>query len=588
MQIFGCLTFVLLLGIANAKKKHDSDEDDPEETTSNPTMDRLAVNLAGAFVKSLFPEMDRTNAPATTPAPTAPPAMMGVNQNSMMFPNAADVRRAPQHSALLQEASGPAFDSLSAFNNRYGGAGAASSVLSAVNNNNYGLQLPQGAGFNPSAAGLSSSNNVPLPTSQLADLIPSIADNMNIAGGGIEAINAAKRQKYLSELQHHQTMLNDYSAKQMEYLDQQRRYQQAMVDHQAGAALLMQQQQQEFLSKMKQKYAGFDDVGRKTDSEGLPDLQTGGKIFRRAKDPAKQHAVRTAAHNAFEEKTTDEGREQFASDEYLKQFFKKNYGIELPNEGEMSKLTEDERETLKQLKEHLIKEAKENGIKLGAIKTMEKFAEKRKTETATNLGDDLEKELAELEENTCAKCLTFTAKKLKGAWTQMYGNPLVMKDTYSTILSLMELNQMNTSRETVNVTSRHASCVGMEIGSVRHGEAALNFFFRDDGERKALHELNGKLVLLSNKEAKLDLEYLDTKMCIVKAGPADEKRFEYVVFAETSGTNKCKSHFVFARNSEDFNLRHFDDVSDYLKTQVINEESLPVAALPRPEHCQIS
>ena len=42
----------------------------------------------------------------------------------------------------------------------------------------------------------------------------------------------------------HQSELNSYSAKQMEYLDRQRRYQQAMIDHQAGAALLMQKQQQ--------------------------------------------------------------------------------------------------------------------------------------------------------------------------------------------------------------------------------------------------------------------------------------------------------------------------------------------------------
>lgn len=53
----------------------------------------------------------------------------------------------------------------------------------------------------------------------------------------MEAINALKRQKYLSELQSHQNQLNDYSAKQLEYLDQQRRYQQQMVDHQAGAAV---------------------------------------------------------------------------------------------------------------------------------------------------------------------------------------------------------------------------------------------------------------------------------------------------------------------------------------------------------------
>uniref|UniRef100_A0A1I7WKZ1 Uncharacterized protein n=1 Tax=Heterorhabditis bacteriophora TaxID=37862 RepID=A0A1I7WKZ1_HETBA len=35
-----------------------------------------------------------------------------------------------------------------------------------------------------------------------------------------------------------QSEVAQYSSKQMEYLDQQRRYQQAMIDHQAGAAVL--------------------------------------------------------------------------------------------------------------------------------------------------------------------------------------------------------------------------------------------------------------------------------------------------------------------------------------------------------------
>ena len=133
----------------------------------------------------------------------------------------------------------------------------------------------------------------------------------------------------------------------------------------------MQQQQQTFLNGMKNKYANFDDAPNK---ETLEDSQTNAKVLLRAKDPIRQHAVRTAAHEAFAQKTSHE-REDFASDEFLKAFFKKNYGIEIPNEGAMKKLTPDERETLKQLKEHLIKEAKENGMKVGAIKTMENFSE---------------------------------------------------------------------------------------------------------------------------------------------------------------------------------------------------------------------
>ena len=94
-------------------------------------------------------------------------------------------------------------------------------------------------------------------------------------------------------------------------------------------------------------------------------------------------------------------------------------------------------------------------------------------------------------------------------------------------------------------------------------------------------------MVLSNKELKLKLENLDMNLCVVKAGPSDESQFEYVVFAETSGSNKCSSYFVFARNVEDFNDRHYDDIADYMKSQVLNDEALPVAALPKPALCQL-
>lgn len=72
---------------------------------------------------------------------------------------------------------------LNAFNSRYGGNSPASSVLSAVNSPNYGLQLPSGLGGGGGGAsyGPSAASNLPLPTSQLADLIPSIPNALNMA-----------------------------------------------------------------------------------------------------------------------------------------------------------------------------------------------------------------------------------------------------------------------------------------------------------------------------------------------------------------------------------------------------------------------
>uniref|UniRef100_A0A7E4VH05 Uncharacterized protein n=1 Tax=Panagrellus redivivus TaxID=6233 RepID=A0A7E4VH05_PANRE len=589
--LYFCVLFGVLFYVSEARKKHHESEEEEEETPGNAAMDRLAMNLAGAFVKSIFPEMDRSG---SAPAPNPQQTIAAGSSAQVISNNPNEIRRAPQHQQLFQEASGPAFEALNGFNSRYGAQGGpASSVLSAVNSPNYGLQLPQEFGSSGGGSG-----GPPLPTALLADMMPTIPNVMNVGSGGVEAINAAKRQQYLLELAKHQREVNDYSAKQMAYLDAQRRYNQQMTDHQAGAALLIQQQQQDFLSKMQNKYAGFDEHDQPkrgnplTDSEipddGFPDLQTGAKVLHRAKSPAKQHAVRTAAAEAFEKAHKEEdNREQYASVKVLKAFFKKHYGIEIPDDGEINKLTPEERETLQMVKDHLVSEA-EHGVTEGVLKTMEKFSEKV-SPTILPEGDSLDKELASLNDDNddeCIKCKRVSYKKLKGSWTQIYGNPAVMKETYGTILSLLKMSDIDSTRQTADLTDRHASCVGMKIGSAKAGVAPLKFFFRDDGYDEDLHEMSGDFVVLSPKEVKLNTPYMENKMCVVKAGPSEESRFEYIIVADTSGSNKCRNYQVFARNFEDFKLRHFDDVADFMKTEVIDDEALPVAALPKPEQCQ--
>lgn len=69
-------------------------------------------------------------------------------------------------------------------------------------------------------------------------------------------------------------------------------------------------------------------------------------------------------------------KEAFASDEYLKKFFKENYDIEFPEDDELESLSDDDKQTLKELKEYLIKEAQKDGkiLRNGVFKTMEEFS----------------------------------------------------------------------------------------------------------------------------------------------------------------------------------------------------------------------
>lgn len=60
------------------------------------------------------------------------------------------------------------------------------------------------------------------------------------------------------------------------------------------------------------------------------------------------------------------------------------------------------------------------------------------------------------------------------------------------------------------------------------------------------------------------------------------------MLAETTGEHKCTSYHVFARDVDEFNLRHYDDIADFLKTEVLESSVLPVGAIPKPKLCTIS
>ncbi|VDO26180.1 unnamed protein product [Heligmosomoides polygyrus] len=112
--------------------------------------------------------------------------------------------------------------------------------------------MPQMSGGMPQMGG-------GMPQTQTSGLnVPNMPLLLSGDGGSPEALNALRNQQYLAQLSRHQSELTRYNAKQLEYLDQQRRYQQSMIDHQAGAALLMQKQQQDVIKEqMKQLQSSY-------------------------------------------------------------------------------------------------------------------------------------------------------------------------------------------------------------------------------------------------------------------------------------------------------------------------------------------
>ncbi|TKR92923.1 hypothetical protein L596_007482 [Steinernema carpocapsae] len=568
MKLFLFASFVFLsttVFVADARK-HKSDDSSEEKPTPSPALERLAVNMAGAFVKSLFPEMDRSQAAAPTPAP------------------ASEVRRAPQSANLFEQSGGPAFNSF----------GANMSPTSAVGSvNDASLHGPYAYPFGQTGQAISRNDGGGLPlalqANQLSQMIPTIPQNLGT--GGMAEINAARKAKYLQELQDHQRKLTDFNSKQMEYLDNMRRYEQQMLDHRAGAALLLQQQQQEFLNRQQAKALGSTTLVEEDNKVERRQPQhdrytSGGDILFRAKNPELQKEIRDEATRAFDKYGRGDPRENFASDQKLKSYFRSKYGIDIPEDPK--ELTSEERQTLRQLKEELVEQSREGKLKnKGTFDAMDSIM--KKVQHSPSPVDDLEDELENLGSSTCSKCSSVDMSKIRGSWTQIYGNPTVLRKMFSTIMSLERMETMlrGDGPVTTSLDSKRTSCIGMEIGKAKQNSAPMNFFFRDDGEQNELHEMNGFLAKTSSGLLKMELSSLNETVCVVKAGPAEVESYEYIVLAETKGPNRCVSYHVFARNTDEFNRRHYDDIADFMKTEVIDSNVMPVALIPHSTLCEI-
>ncbi|KAK5964769.1 hypothetical protein GCK32_016054, partial [Trichostrongylus colubriformis] len=220
------LIFMLVLSVTAKKHKSSSEEEETTTTAGEKMVDRLAVNLAGAFVKSMFPEIDRQEkkVPEVRRAPVSPLQPTMENYSTMQV--AQDYNAIPQMIQAGGQNTGvypPQTQSY--FPSMQQSSGASQFMGSSGMGNALGSGLGSGIG-----SGMGSG------MSQTGMNLPAMLPLLSGENGTPESLNALRNQQYLAQLARHQSELTRYNAKQLEYLDQQRRYQQAMIDQQAGAA----------------------------------------------------------------------------------------------------------------------------------------------------------------------------------------------------------------------------------------------------------------------------------------------------------------------------------------------------------------
>ncbi|KAK5971940.1 hypothetical protein GCK32_016449, partial [Trichostrongylus colubriformis] len=168
---------------------------------------------------------------------------------------------------------------------------------------------------------------------------------------------------------------------------------------------------------------------------------------------ARARGVKTHEPSAPKRRFSDD--DVITNDQHLREYFKEKYGIQLPTEA--SDLTSEERETLRALKK-VLSENKESAIDKGVFRTMDSLKSKMKSSRTHHRAPSKETP-PKLSTGSCPQCVFHNITMMRGAWTQMYGNPSVIRKTFGAIMSLEYARSTNGK---TTFTSRKTACVGLE------------------------------------------------------------------------------------------------------------------------------
>ncbi|VDN01975.1 unnamed protein product [Thelazia callipaeda] len=571
-----------------------STEQQSEETVESPVMDRLAKNLAGAFVKSLLPDLD---------------------SSSKTIQELPDVRRSP---ATYRQSLLPPPNNL--FSSQYQYANPYEQPLL---NNIY----PTGYATLPAQMQMAIAHqNMPLSHLQMPQAYPVSSWSSN----PFEALNAIRQQnpnlnteyqplamsaqvmpnkiftssfpltinKFHEFHQNHEQNLARYDEENPEHFDYQHHYTQIKNRRNIPKYSTKTRKTREFVEQIpatsfdsimntndyvKRRHETNSGAVNEFDPKYQYDQQTGGHVLLTAKnnDFVRRFSARDQLNHELP--TDDSYEEATNNDEMLKNFFKEVYRIDVHKNG--AELNNSERNILHNLKHYLTSKAYEKALSEGVFETMADFKNTLESAYSRNFGKYDEEEAFQ----TCDKCIPINFGKLKGTWTQVYGNPSIVQKTFSTLLSLHAVSLKSNMITSFSPTKRKTSCVGLQcivLPDVLQS-SSMRMFSRDDSRLHELFEMTGTMKS-DGSELEWDLTGLNMRMCAVFYGPKRSKKYNYVIFVETTGPSKCVSYHVYTRSSKLFHQKYSESVANFMKKEAQRGNALPVADLPKPHLCEIN
>uniref|UniRef100_A0A914WNV4 Uncharacterized protein n=1 Tax=Plectus sambesii TaxID=2011161 RepID=A0A914WNV4_9BILA len=547
-------------------------ESNVQVTTAKPAIgDNLALNLADAVIKSFFPEVDKVK---------NPPA------------NVDSRRRAPVRQFTA--------DGLPAGYSQY----SAYPIPPGDVLPNVGFAAPRLEGR--------------------TDLPASYVYPYAAPGSIVQPIGVNGDQPFFLGPQSDEQLV---SAQNRQYLQQQQQslrtqeqiFLQKLLQTQQRRLLLAQTQPQLSAERQQQFNPYFASLDSERHAPIKPQPQLAAQSQSGAEDKlGTLYGTTNVERNSESASATSASN---ADEAYLKELFKA-YGVDL-SKG-LSRLTTDDNETLALLKEHLTQQqlttegapfvtGDSENSKEPVLKEIQRFSKKPITSPSTaapptsrfSSPKEEEESVTDAtsvsgeeatsappaptdEENVgCDQCIPIDLAKTVGAWTQIYGNPDVMRQIYSTVQSIQDL-ELTSDTVTAKMIAVQPSCIGFQLGQPVEDIMELDYFFRDDSESRKLTEMKG-ILERNNKTDVLNLmlSALRLPMCAVLAEPTNSPSYEYLVLMETTGANRCRSQHVFARNAKTFFREYNTEVADFLETAIIRGNSLPVAVLPFSRLCQL-
>uniref|UniRef100_A0A914WCU9 Uncharacterized protein n=1 Tax=Plectus sambesii TaxID=2011161 RepID=A0A914WCU9_9BILA len=206
------------------------------------------------------------------------------------------------------------------------------------------------------------------------------------------------------------------------------------------------------------------------------------------------------------------------------------------------------------------------------------------SETLASAFRIMEPQLAEIDSE--CECVPLDLEMMKGDWVQALGNTENVKQIYKGALHMMHENSADFK----------PTCARFKFESATPGrakgfqQAKLSWTFKTSDEGKPI-TLQGVVLSIEQRTLQLQLEgpnsyKFNLPVCAQKTGKSEDgTRYNYVVLAETIGKDKCRSAHVLVRNPAAFFHERNEELINFLKSRIEDENMKPVSVVPFGNNC---